>query len=205
LGWAGKYVSDHYPLFIHNGLLIAFFGTFFAIIIFCFLTRRFIIAAALFLVFSLGCVFRIHPLYVGLGPVYNSKLTQAIGAVSKPSDTWVVLDDILFENFPAMSNRNSLSGVQLYPNLASWRQVEGPKADFIYNRYAHVTFSSDPALKDKLQLVQFDRFQAQFSCDAFIRQHVQYALSTHTVSNSCVKQVDEVHYPALTFYLYRVY
>ncbi|HVC36221.1 MAG TPA: hypothetical protein VNE40_02140 [Candidatus Dormibacteraeota bacterium] len=204
LAWAGEYVRNHYPIFIHDWLLIAFLGLFFAAILFSFLTRRIIVGVILFLLFSLWSVFRINPLYHGLGPIYKSELTAAIDSVSRPGSTWVTLNNIYFENVAMISNRNSLSGVQPYPDLRFWRQIEGKQADYIYNRYAHVVFNSDPAFIKKVSLVQEDNFQVKFDCSQFIEKHVNYALSTSPVEDPCVSNVGEVHYPAITFYLYRV-
>ena len=204
--WAGKYVRHNYPRFVHNPILIGFLAVFFAAIIFCFLSRRFRLGALLFLVFSLGCVYRIHPLYRGLGPLYpNNKLSQAIDSASKPGATWVTLDSIYFENAAMLSNRDSLSGVQSYPNVNLWKQVEGPKGNAIYNRYAHVEFTVSPAMTSQLTLVQSDTFDVKFTCDAFIEHNVQFALATSPITESCTKLVNKVTYPALTFYLYRVH
>jgi hypothetical protein len=204
VGWAGRYVSVHYPLFIHSKPLIAFYGITFAFIIFCFLSRRFMLAATVFLIFSLGCIFRVDPLYRGLGPLYDSQLSQAISSVSKPGSTWVTVDEGGFENAAMLANRNSLSGVQLYPDVNLWAQVEGPSVGYIYNRYAHIQFISSDYLENKLKLIQFDLFEVQFSCSPFIQQHVQYVLASHSINEECTKLVDQVHYPALTFYIYQV-
>lgn len=204
LAWSGIYVRHQWPLFIHNALYIGFLGIFFASIIFCFLSRRFMLAVSLFLVFSLGCVFKIHPLYRGLSPIYPSKLSQTIDSVSKPGDTWITVDNIYFENAAIVSNRNSLSGVQVYPDLAFWRQIEGPVGDFIYNRFAHVAFTTSPTPSSNIRLVQSDSFQVKFACYPFIEKHVDFVLSPHPIKNTCTHLVGSVSYPSLTFYMYRI-
>jgi len=204
IGWADKVVSTQYPQFIHSFPLMLFFGLFFIAILFCLLTRRLIIGSVLLLLFSAGCVYRINPLYIGLEPLQSNQVFQVIDNVSKPSDTWVGLDDIYFENFALMSNRKSISGVQLIPNLTLWNQVEGKKYSYIYNRYAHVEFSTTPSSDAKLDLAAPDNFVVQFSCSKFIETHVQYALSIQSIDYACTKLIDKVYYPDLTLYIYKV-
>ncbi len=204
LGWAGEYVRSHYPRFVHQPLLIASLALVFAGILFCFLARRFLLAAILLLVFSAYSIYDVQPLYRGLEPLYNSRLAQTINTVSEPGDTWVTLDSIYFENIAMTGDRNSISGVQSYPNTALWQQVEGPKGNFIYNRYAHVLFSSDPSVKDKLHLLQADNFYVKFDCSFFIKRNVQYSLATHPLNERCLTPAGQVNYPAATFYIYRV-
>lgn len=200
----GKTTMVNYPRFIDSTLLVGFFAVFFAVILFCFLSNRRVLAAILFLVFTLGSVFHIHPLYVGLGPYYNGELTKAIDKVSKPGDAWVNLDNLVFENAPLVSNRNSISGLKPYPDLKFWRNVEGPRGDNVYNRYAHVYFSTSTTMTDQLQLIGADSFAVQFGCTDFVTKYVDYALADHALNYACVKEVDEVHYPAVTFYLYKI-
>jgi hypothetical protein len=201
----GLYTKTHFPKFISSVLLICALSLVLAVIIWAMLFRKTILAGILILAFSFSCVFYIHPIYKGLGPLSNSKVLSDIKTVSKPGEAWAVVDDIYFENFALLSNRDSLSGVHPYPDLNFWRQVEGPKGDFIYNRYAHVIFNSDPAFKDRLVLNQFDNFQVQFACTPFTENHLRYVLATHALVQLCANKLEEIHYPAITFYIYKVH
>lgn len=202
--WVGNYTRTTYPKFIYSWLLIGGLAVTFCAILFCFLSGKRMLGAILFLAFTLSCVFHIHPLYRGLGPYYNGALTHAIDKVSKPKDTWVNLDNLIFENAPLISNRDSISGIKPYPDLKFWRQVEGPAGDYYYNRYAHVYFSS--TLTDKqLYLNGPDSFAVEFGCTQFVQKHVDYAMALHTLDYPCITEVDEVHYPAITFYLYKIH
>jgi hypothetical protein len=196
------YARTKYPEFIHSPLLIGFFGLFFCALIFCFLSRRSLLGALLLFLFSAGCVYKIHPLYRGMGPIYDSAVIQAIDNVSMPDDSWAALDSLYYENFPAIANRDSLSGVKPYPDVAFWRKVAGAKDDYYYNRYAHVIFNE--GIKSDFVLGSPDSFQVRFACTAFIEKNLDYALSTHPLDLPCIREVKEVHYPALTFYIYKV-
>jgi hypothetical protein len=200
----GQSFRHHYPLFVNSKTTIIFLALMFALIIFCLLIKRFLLGAVILLVFSLACVIHIHPLYRGLQPLYNSRLTQTIESVSRPGSTWVSVDDITLENIPAMSNRNSLSGIQLYPDINFWRKVDGKKDDYIYNRYAHAMFSTDPKI-NKIQLVQLDSFEVRLSCEPFLLDHVQFVLSGQPLDQPCLHQTNTVQYPNSTFYIYKVY
>jgi len=200
----GEFVRKHYPFFLHSWAFIGLLAFGFSLIIFLAMTARRVAFAIVFLAFSLASVYRIHPLYVGLGLAENNQITSAIDHVSPPGSTWAVLDDIFFENFPAMAGRDSLSGIQLYPDMSFWKQFDSnPKDSYIYNRYAHVLFTSSAAVQN-LQLLQSDTFEVKFACTPTIEQHVQYVMTITPLNDACVHQVDVVKYPAATFYFYRV-
>jgi hypothetical protein len=199
----GKYTHDHFPAFIGSWLLIIAAAILFCLIIHMLLIRRFVIAVGLLLVFAIISTFKIHPLYQGLGLAASNRVTSAMSAISKPEDTWVSLDQIYLENFGLLTDRDSLTGVQFYPDLHFWRQVEGPAGDPIYNRYAHVLFTANPDFPP-IQLMQPDSFIVQFSCSPFVMNHVKYVLSPHPLYYGCVDKAATVKYPAQTFYIYRV-
>lgn len=204
LGATGYYARSHYPQFINNVWLIVGLVIVFSSIIFFFLSRRTGMGVALFLLLTLGSIYKIHPLYKGLGPIYHSTLSQAIDNVSNKRDAWAVLDSIYYENLAAIADRDSLSGVKPYPDVRFWRQVDGSKDDYIYNRYAHVIFVDDPMMKSSLKLTQADTFEVKFSCSTFIEHYVRYALASHRLDDSCTSEIEEVHYPETTFYIYKV-
>jgi general stress protein CsbA len=203
--WAGLFTREHYPKFVHSLVLIGAAALFFDIILFCFLSRRLRLGVVLLLILTFASVFHVHPLYRGLGPIYNGDLSKTIDRVSKPGDAWVNLDNLIYENVAIASGRDSLSGVKPYPSLSFWRQVEGPRGDRVYNRYAHVLFSSDPTLKENLHLIGPDSFEVKFACTPFIEKHVQYAMAVHSLNYPCVSEVAEIHYPTTTFYLYKIH
>jgi hypothetical protein len=202
VAWVGLYARTKYPEFIRSLLLIGSLGFLFCSIIFCFLSRRALLGSIIFLLFSIGCTYRIHPVYRGMGPLYNGDIIRVIDRVSKPGDSWAALDSLYYENFPAIANRDALSGVKPYPDVSFWRQVAGSKDDYYYNRYAHVIFNEE--IKSDFVLGSPDSFQVRFACTPFIKQNLDFALSTHQLNLPCTREVQEVHYPALTFYLYKV-
>jgi len=199
----GRYTKHHFPLFITSRFTIVGLVIVFSVIIALCLLRRPMKAIALLLLFSFLSIYRIDPLYRGLGLVADNRLTVAVQNISKPGSSWTSLDDIYLENFATMSNRESITGVQIYPDLGLWQQVNGPQSASIYNRYAHVISVSDKN-SPSIRLIGADFFTIKFECSPFIEKHIQYAISEHTLDLSCVRLVKKVPYPARTFYIYKV-
>lgn len=200
----GSYVISHYPLFIHNWFVVIVLAGCFTTIITALLVNQPLIAVSLLFIFTLMSSFKIVPLYRGLGFGTHNKVAQAMDKVSSPSDTWVTIDDIYYENIGYLAGRRSIGGMQIYPDVSLWRQAGGKQYDYVYNREGHAIFSDDPALNKPFRLIQADAYDVRFACTPFIEEHVNYALATHALSLPCVSQVDTVQYPDVTFYLYKV-
>jgi hypothetical protein len=155
-------------------------------------------------VFSMASGFRIVPLYRGLGFGTHNKVAQAMDRVSSPGDRWATIDDIYFENFGYLAGRSSIGGMQIYPDVNLWRQASGIQYDKAYNREGHAIFSDDPTLNEPFRLVQPNLYSVRFACTPFVEKYVDYAVATHALNFPCIKQVDTVKYPNITFYLYKV-
>ncbi len=202
--WTGAYVVEHYPLFLHSWpIVIGLAGAFTAIIV-ALLANRPLLAACFLLVFTLASGFRVMPIYRGLGFATDNKVAQAIDRVSAPGDRWATIDDIYFENIGYLAGRSSIGGMQIYPDIGLWRQAGGQKYDKVYNREGHAIFSDDPSLNEPLRLFQPNAYNVRFACTPFVTKYVNYALASHPLDYPCVKQVDTVKYPNVTFYLYKV-
>lgn len=201
---AAKDTALHFPLFVPQWWLIIGAAGFFCGIIYMLLIRRFMLAMGMLVFFSVFSIVHVHPLYRGLGPILDNKVISTMQQVSQPGDSWATMDEIYAENFGILANRNMVSGTQFYPDLTFWRQAQGPQADDIYNRYAHVLFTAEPAA-EPLELMQPDMFKVHVTCSPFIRHNVDYLLTTKPFQQPCVRQVGMVAYPnATTFYMYKV-
>lgn len=205
LAWSGQFNHDHWPIFARSVYLVGFLAIWFSLIIYSFLSKRLILGASLLFLFTMASVFHIHPLYRGLGPYYNGAIVKAIQEVSKPGDTWVNLDNLLYENAPLLANRNSLSGIKPYPDPKIWELTGDSQAKLITNRYAHVIFNSDPGLINQLVLTGPDSFQVKFACTPFIISQVKFALTPHTLDLPCATDIKEISYPNVTFYIYKIH
>lgn len=198
----GFHISHQYPIFISYAPKILILAGGFCLIICLFLIRRGVLAAGLLLLFSFYSSFYVNPLYRGLGWIKDNDLFSRMQSVSKPGDTWAAADVIVFENFGLLANRDSISGIQQYPDLKLWRQASSDET--IYNRYSHVIFVSNPTWQEPLRLIQPDLFEVRISCSDFITKNVDYILDTSELNLTCLKLKDSVQYPAANFHIYQV-
>jgi hypothetical protein len=197
---AGFEIARLYPNFIGSKALIVSLALVLTIGMSLLVMGRLKLGLAIVAIFSIASVFYIHPLYVGLGPIYESKLTQKVQSLSNKEDVWATAGDILLENVPQMSGRKAITGVNPYPSLEFWKQYSQNEA--IYNRYAHVLLSCNDT--DALILVQPDQFAVSASCKRPVLQKIDYILSSTPLTDSCNLLVDTLEYPARTFYFYKV-
>lgn len=191
---------------------------FFTAIIAAFLFRKKILGACLLLAFTVVSSFSIIPLQRGLPFIDHSRIVNSIKAVSKPSDSWAVVDNFTFETLPWMAGRKMISGPQIYTDLKFWRQIDPDgKLENIYNRQAHAIFVSNSAKPDRflpadftqkmtenLKLVRGSVYQVRFTCSNFVYKNVNFVLATHDLKMSCLAPIDSVAYPRATFYIYKV-
>lgn len=203
--WVGYHIFNSHPLFLNGNhlLLWGMAGTFVAIIVLL-LAKRTMLAVTLLLLFSLGSTVRINPLYQGLGFVKDNTIVQQIRQISNPDDTWATVGTIQFDTLPLLADRQSLSGVQFYPDLNFWSKVDGPQHEFMYNRQGHLLFVDDPAITEPFHLVQGNYLQVKFMCSDFIKKELDFVVATAPMNHACINLKSTVNYPKLTFYLYEI-
>lgn len=197
---AGLYTSTLYPSFISSKKLIVLLAGISLIGPFLLLIGKLRVGMSIVALFSVLSVFAIHPLYVGLGPIYKSTLTEKVRSVSKETSVWAVAEDIFLENVPQMSDREAITGVNPYPSNNFWKKYTDQES--VYNRYAHI-FLSDGATST-LKLVQPDLFAVSSSCSLSINGEIDYILTSTPMRSECATLIDTVKYPARSFYIYAV-
>lgn len=200
--WAGFETSAIYPDFISNKMLIILLAAIVASGLFLILFNRVRIGLFILTLFSIGSILFVNPLYIGLGPIYNSKLTQKIQQLSEDSATWAAADNIVIENLPQLSGRHAITGVSGYPSNAFWRENSEVKDEAIYNRYAHILLTSDNS--ESLRLLSPDLFIASGDCGRKVNNDINYVVSTAAIQSACYKLVDTLKYPSMNFYFYRL-
>lgn len=203
--FVGVYTLNHYPFFLSNPLKVIVFALWIATAIYFILRRPVNLGLAMLVLFSFFSVYRIMPLYRGLGPLTTSAPIRAIESV--PNDgSWVVVDDRLLINFPIMAGRRSLNSVQFYPQLAMWHQLD-PSGHYAedYNRYAHVVFDDDPTLNEPFALPQADVLDVKFDpCGTFLQHNAKYVLAAKKLTNGCLEFKQSVDMPAKHLYIYQI-
>lgn len=204
LVWVGDVVRTAYPSFIQSWAHICWLALGFTLIPILLLYRKFIAAACLFLLFSFVSTWKINPLYQGIGFLKHGELSHAIQSVSKPSDTWVGVENAYIENIGLIYGRHSISGAHFYPSVDFWRQVAGPDYDFIYNRYAHVVFTANPTQTAPFVLSAADFVLVKLECSDFTAREIDFVASIAPLDLPCLQHQETVHYPKMSFYLYQV-
>lgn len=199
--WGGLETATQYPSFISNkfaiiGLMSSVLMGYYLLII-----KRTAAGLVVIGLFSLISVFMIHPLYRGLGPIYESKVGQAITEVSTASDTWAAAEEIFIENIPQMSGRQAVTGTAVYPSTEFWEDNTEQKDDDVYNRYAHVLLTAND--EAPLILIGPDLFAISGTCGRKINQQIDYILTISKIESSCRQLIRVVEYPAKTFYIYK--
>lgn len=199
--WAGLDISQHYPLFISNKLLL--FAFLFSVLtgVGFILFRKFKIGMGIIALFTLGSVCYIHPLYIGLGPIYRGEIVKTIQELSPMNATWASAENIFIEHFPQIAGRSSITGVSVYPNNAFWKAYSGMNDNSIYNRYAHITYGDTNG--KSLLLVGGDSFIVSKSCSNKVSGAVDFIVSTVPLNESCNHLLKVLSYPSLKLYFYR--
>lgn len=203
----GAYTIKHYPSFIASPYKAGLFSIWIALAIYLLLRKCFAPALILLVAFSFISIYKVNPLYKGLGSATNSKITRTLEDYPDEA-TWVVLDDRLLINFPVMAGKDSLNSVSIYPQINLWHKIDTRhKYENIYNRYAHIVFTTDRTVKDDFTLPYADIFLVKFSpCDKFIRNNVRFVLSPKPLDSQCLikKEVVELDTPSSSIFIYEI-
>jgi hypothetical protein len=199
--WAGLEISKLYPDFVTNKLFIIGLACILAAGLFLILINRILYGLGIIVLLSFGSVAIIHPLYQGLGPIYNSEITSTIQKISNKESVWGAASDTFMENIPQMSGHMAVTGVSAYPSNDFWKQYTKAGSDTIYNRYAHILLSPDDTTS--LTLAAPDRFFISDSCAEKISQKIDYIVSTTPMTDQCIQLLKTIKYPSLTVYFYR--
>lgn len=204
--FSGFYVKSHYPIFIrpNEGYLVWGSALVMAGLIFSILKNWYKVFALLLLGFGLLSIFHIHPLIRGVKQDPDAKIVQAISTY--PDGTWVVMNSVVFENLPLVAGKRSLTGVNLYPQLPLWRELDpGNQYSKIYNRYAHIYFTLNDGTMPTFKLQGTDNFSVAWDpCSQFsTTENIKYALSQDPLSNRCLVLDQKVDYPQVSFYIYK--
>ena len=199
---AGVGILHDYPGFIHSKILVVLLASLLVLGMSLLLVKKPRAGLSILAVLSLASVYAIHPLYRGLGLLYNGTLTSEIQAASKPRDVWAAASDLHIENLPQVSGRPAITGVTPYPNLAFWQMYSGAVNEIIYNRYAHIVMVQNA--NTSIHLVQPDFFTIPTTCTPVMQRTIDHIVSSDPLQESCLSLYKEVHFPAKTFYIYNV-
>lgn len=181
------------------------------IIIYLLLIKRFRLAVAGLMAFSVLMTIGVNPLYRGTGIITNSPVSKAIKQISANDKANWAAEDAYLENFAFLNGAHSMTGVYSYPQLNIWSQIKGADPN-IYNRYAHTNFTfyrDSGQTPTKLELTGGDHFGVDTEpCGSFLKQNdIKFLLTDVPLSNrdTCLQMIDKISYPARTVYIYHTH
>jgi hypothetical protein len=159
-----------------------------------------IFGLSILLAFGFFSTYKIQPAYRGLDPITKSTLIDAI-AHDSHAGTWAAFDSLALENIPELAGKQSLSGVETYPQLDYWKELDSsPSAEKIYNRYAHITYKMGP--KDGVELAGGDHVSATINpCGDFARLHIGHIITPQPPDSPCLKLERTVIDGGWTYYI----
>lgn len=204
-----KLIQNHSPGFIGNIKMVAY-AVPMALAAFLLLRGRLNAGILVFMAFVIVSGISVNPLYRGLGPVVNNPLYHAILSTKSDGSRWIV-EDVQFENFAMIAGKKSMSGVFFYPQKELWRNIDGGRSDYLYNRYAHVGFALDhdpnvtsntgflPTTADRL--IIHSELCSEFMKESKIR-HVVSSAQFSTSDQSCIANIQTVTVGSNKIYLY---
>jgi hypothetical protein len=132
--------------------------------------------------FFAGCLFFIasnifiNPLSKGLSPYYENKIYETVLQIENkdPGAGWVVFGHMTAPDFLKAAGINCFNGVQFAPPLEKLHVLDSSlKNDDIYDRYAHIMFSSRKDGKDSIRfsLDSPDRYNIEIDpCSPRLKQ-----------------------------------
>lgn len=200
--WAGVEIINKYPNFISNIYLVIALNTIVCIGILLFLLRKVTLGIGILAAFSILSSIYINPLYKGLGDLNpKSSIASAIREVSPKDSKWGVVDGTYYNNLPQIAGRQSISGIEFYPNKKFWEKYVGKENEPYYNRYAHIILSDST---QSIELVQSDLIKISIRCDKKILNTIDYLLTTKPLSNNCTSLIKKVEYPNTNYFIYKI-
>lgn len=213
----GIFVKGKYPGFMDEIGIILALALSITAIIYCVLTKKFLLGTVLLLAFSFLSVYKINPLYKELDIFERSDIANKIRLVSGENSSWITIDSLQYESLPYAIGQNMISGQQSGANIDFWMEKnDDPKFKYIYNRQAHALFLSntlenDPSkkldyftVKEDFGYVKGNVFKVKFECDEFTDKYIDFVLAVHEINFPCLKQVEKSEYPNVVFYIYEV-
>ncbi len=184
----------------------------YAVIIYLILDKKFILGATALLLFSLGSIMFVHPIYRGVDIITNSEISRAMNELDPNGDSVWVVDNLTFENLALVNNKKSLTGTYLYPDFNVWERYFA-KDKIKYNRYAHVVADLDRNETDEIETTLINPQEdilvvSTEVCSVFFEDAgVNYILTQTPITSlqaPCLELTRVIKMPATTFYVYKV-
>lgn len=159
------------------------------------------VSLLLLVILTLGSIFKVMPLYQGLGELRNGRLVSHIRDNYPKESTWMSnINNSRFSHFPSLAGTESLSGIYLQPKPDMWTDVFGEQHKDTVNRKAHYYFTEEQ--KEPLVLLGNNKISVRFDCGLLKSTKVDYVLANLESKLPCLKLESTVKYPKKVFYIY---
>lgn len=169
------------------------------------LTRvRLATAAVLLLAVSLVVAGRTNPVYRGVLDVRASELGHEVAKLNDAQPgTWVGIGGYGVTAVLRETAVESFSGVQAWPSPEMWHALDPAGSnEFVWNRYAHVGWTADPAAPAISQPAPDAIVLRLDSCEPFAQQNLDYVVSDTPIDQGCLQLRDEVTADAASYWIY---
>jgi hypothetical protein len=206
-----KLIQHQSPGFVGNLRAIAY-SLPMALSVILFLRKRFEAGMIVFALFVMLSSISVNPLYRGLGSITDNPLYIAILKYKDMESKWAI-DDVRFENFALMAGKKTMSGVFFYPQKELWKEIDEGKSEYLYNRYAHVSYIFDTNQEVNVatgfvktgpdQLVIDSELCSEFTKSSGIRQVVSSVIFSRS-DQTCIKNIEIVRVNKAVFYIYKL-
>ncbi len=205
----GLHNLHRYPGFVTMPFVIIF-SLIIPVVIWLILQKKIVPGLAVLFAFSLISTAAVNPVYRGTAVLSDNPLVKQITAIHRSDEKgrWIIENGFL-ENFALISGAPSVSGVYTYPQLDLWRQLDHPKQESLYNRYAHVTITlnrSSETAGPVLESPAADHFGVGIgACSPFLaKENVHYVVTEVPLVSRCAKQINTTRLADRTVFIYRL-
>ncbi len=150
--------------------------------------------------------YSVHPLYRGINITTND-FGRYIQKVEARDDAfWIAQDSPQISSMLVANGAEVYGGVNTYPQLHIWQRYF-PGKDKIFNRYAHVRFRLNPAIKTRsLSLIQSDSFFVDISpCDTMFKElNIRHIVSEKPLSAPCFSSQEHITFEKKLLHIYTI-
>ncbi|MBU2578434.1 hypothetical protein KKA69_06475 [Patescibacteria group bacterium] len=203
-------LSNSWPSFIGNRFKIFLLASAFGLLIYLLIRGKTVVFSFLFLFITLTSTFAVNPLYRGLSPILDSKLSSEISQIESSGidGSWALYDNLILENYFAANGASAINGTYVAPNLEFWSKFD-PKGEYqdIYNRYAHIILRSTSNEEEiRFELVQGDLFIVHINpCNEVLNKiGVSKFVFIEPQDFHCLNFENKVIYPQMPLYTYTI-
>lgn len=190
--YLGYFLKFNFPVHIQNDFKIILISFISLILIVLLAQQKKLLFLTTFLVFSFLSTYKVNPLYKGLSPLINTKLSKTILNIEKKDKTphyWINYGGLYLEDYPQANGAKSISGVFYHPqkNLIKIFDKKNQYQN-IWNRYAHINFGNNSEIKERFILYQGDYYRINISpCSRELKTlKVKYYLFNRPVKYRCL-------------------